>query len=98
MDFPARTRKRRGHVVPFSPKPALNKRPRTRPYLMLAERTDPALQEPTHRDSFFRHSGWLMLANIAGGVFMYAVHLLNRFVPAGQYGGFGVALAVIILV
>ncbi len=65
---------------------------------MLAEKTDTISSEAGHRDSFFRHSGWLMIANIAGGAFMYAVHLLNKKIPAGQYGDFGVALAVIMLV
>lgn len=65
---------------------------------MLAQKPDTAPSETSHRDSFFRHSGWLMIANVAGGVFMYAVHLLNRWMPPGQYGDFGVALAVIMLV
>jgi len=67
---------------------------------MLAENTDTAPHSAGHRESFFRHSGWLMIANIAGGVFMYAVHLLNRWagLPPGQYGDFGVALAVVMLV
>ncbi len=65
---------------------------------MLATKADTAPREADHRDSFFRHSGWLMIANVAGGAFMYAVHLLNKFIPPGQYGDFGVALAVIMLV
>jgi O-antigen/teichoic acid export membrane protein len=60
------------------------------------------VEDPTHevkqRASFFRQSGWLMIANIAGGMFMWAVHLLNRFIPPGEYGDFGVFLAVAMLV
>lgn len=50
------------------------------------------------RESFFRQSGWLMIANVGGGALMFAVHLLNRWMPAGQYGNFGAFLAVIMLV
>lgn len=49
------------------------------------------------RASFFRQSGWLMIANIASGVLMWAVHLLNKFIPEGEYGNFGVFLAVVML-
>jgi O-antigen/teichoic acid export membrane protein len=50
-----------------------------------------------HRSSFFRQSGWLMIANIMGGVLMYAVHLLNQKLGAGEYGSFGFFLAIIIV-
>jgi Uncharacterized membrane protein, putative virulence factor len=50
-----------------------------------------------HRSSFFRQSGWLMIANIGGGAFMWAVHFLNRFLETGQYGVFGVFLALLML-
>jgi O-antigen/teichoic acid export membrane protein len=49
------------------------------------------------RASFFRQSGWLMIANIGGGVLMWAVHLLNKAIPAGEYGNFGFFLAVVML-
>jgi len=49
------------------------------------------------RASFFRQSGWLMLANVGGGTLMWAVHLLNKFIPAGEYGSFGALLAVVML-
>lgn len=55
------------------------------------------LSSSTHRSTFFRQSGWLMIANIGGGALMWAVHFLNRFLPTGQYGGFGVFLAVLML-
>ncbi len=38
-----------------------------------------------------------MIANIGGGALMWAVHFLNRFLPTGQYGGFGVFLAFLML-
>lgn len=50
-----------------------------------------------HRSSFFRQSGWLMIANIGGGALMWAVHFLNKRLHTGQYGDFGVFLAVLML-
>jgi O-antigen/teichoic acid export membrane protein len=47
-----------------------------------------------HRASFFRQSGWLMIATVAGGLFMLAMHLLSHAMPKGDYGQFGVFLAV----
>ena len=47
-----------------------------------------------HRASFFRQSGWMMIATVAGGMFMTAVHLLSRAMPASQYGEFGALLSV----
>ena len=51
----------------------------------------------TQRAAFFRQSGWLMIANIAGGVLMWAVHFLNKFIHTGEYSSFGALLAVVIL-
>ena len=69
---------------------------------MLAENTadapmTTAARDADHRASFFRQSGWLMIANIGGGVFMWAVHLLNKFLPGGEYGSFGTFLAVVMV-
>src|SRR5437588_12576823 len=49
-------------------------------------------------ESFFRQSGWLMMANIGGGVLMWAVHFLSKPLGPAQYGIFGVLLAVAICV
>jgi len=38
-----------------------------------------------------------MIANIGGGVLMWAVHLLNKAIPASEYGNFGFFLAVVML-
>ena len=66
---------------------------------MLTENAEhPAATEAAHhRAAFFRQSGWLMVANIAGGFLMYAVHLLNKALPPGQYGSFGAFLTVVML-
>ncbi len=58
------------------------------------ESPPPATAAAQH-GSFFRQSGWLMIANIAGGILAYAVHLLNKFIPPGEYGSFGALLAVV---
>ncbi len=58
---------------------------------------DSSVAPTAHRASFFRQSGWLMIANVAGGALMYAVHLLNKFIPQGEYGSFGAMLAVVLL-
>lgn len=42
----------------------------------------------SHRErvSFFRQSGWLMFANMAAGVLMWAVHFLSKRMPEAEYG------------
>jgi O-antigen/teichoic acid export membrane protein len=65
--------------------------------MSLAKTDSIPLTASSHRSSFFRQSGWLMIANIAGGTFMWAVHFLNKFLPSGQYGDFGVFLAALML-
>ena len=65
---------------------------------MLAAKTeDPIAAEASHRATFFRQSGWLMVANIGGGALMFAVHFLNKALPPGQYGSFGAFLTVVML-
>ncbi|MDE3066042.1 MAG: hypothetical protein KGJ60_00680 [Verrucomicrobiota bacterium] len=54
--------------------------------------------EPRSHALFFRQSGWLMIANVGGGLMMLAVHLLNKKIPPAQYGIFGVLLAVAMFV
>src|SRR6266404_2209605 len=66
---------------------------------MLVEQAEnPPMIQAAQRSTFFRQSGWLMIANIAGGMFMWAVHFLNRFIHTGEYGRFGFFLAVVMLV
>ena len=52
------------------------------------------LTDAAHRASFFRQSGWMMIATVTGGMFMTAVHLLSKAMPASQYGEFGALLSV----
>jgi O-antigen/teichoic acid export membrane protein len=66
---------------------------------MSGERTASApVSESTHRATFFRQSGWLMIANIAGGILMWAVHLLSHKTGPDEYGIFGVLLAVAMVI
>jgi hypothetical protein len=65
---------------------------------MLAEKAEnPPVTPAAHHASFFRQSGWLMVANIAGGVLMWAVHFLSKYLPPGEYSSYGASLAVLIL-
>ena len=52
------------------------------------------MKDADHKSSFFRHSGWLMIANIAGGFLNWGVHFLQKVLPeavrAKEYGSFGV--------
>ncbi len=65
---------------------------------MLTEAVEePTMSHAAQRASFFRQSGWLMIANIGGGALMWAVHFLNKAIPAGEYGNFGFFLAVVML-
>jgi O-antigen/teichoic acid export membrane protein len=56
---------------------------------MLSETTErPAMTHAEHRAAFFRQSGWLMVASLAGGSLMWAVHFLSRRVGPREYGLF----------
>ena len=46
------------------------------------------------RSTFFRQSGWLMIANIAGGALMWGVHFLAKAIDPKEYAVFGTLLAV----
>jgi O-antigen/teichoic acid export membrane protein len=62
---------------------------------MLAEKVESApISAAEHRASFFRQSGWLMIATVGGGVFMTAMHFLSNAIPAAEYSQFGVFLSV----
>jgi O-antigen/teichoic acid export membrane protein len=66
---------------------------------MIEEKTESAPSVGhKHHLSFFRQSGWLMIANIAGGVLMWAVHFLAKQMPeqvrAEEYGLFVAFLSV----
>jgi len=60
----------------------------------MSEATHPTAAAPHQHAAFFRQSGWLMIANIGGGVLFYLVHLLSKKISVAEYGAFGVMLAV----
>src|SRR5687767_15170808 len=47
--------------------------------------------------AFFRQSGWLMIANIGGGMLTWGVHFLSKRISDTQYSIFGTMLMVITL-
>src|SRR5437588_4765555 len=62
---------------------------------MLAEKAEnPAVTPVTHRASFFRESGWLMIANVTGGALNWAVHFMAKRTGPTEYGVFLAFLAV----
>ncbi len=63
---------------------------------MSVEKTEaiPTVDHKPHA-AFFRQSGWLMLANIAGGLMTLGVHPLNKRIPDSEYTAFGVLLMVV---
>jgi O-antigen/teichoic acid export membrane protein len=62
---------------------------------MPAEQVETAPVTTTaHRASFFRQSGWMMFATVAGGMFMTAMHFLSKALPEDEYGQFVAFLSV----
>jgi O-antigen/teichoic acid export membrane protein len=56
---------------------------------MLTEQDDrQSMTEAGHRAAFFRQSVWLMIANVAAGALMWAVHFLERATGPDEYGLF----------
>jgi O-antigen/teichoic acid export membrane protein len=48
-----------------------------------------------HHVTFFRQSGWMMMATTASGLLMWAVHpIVSRVMPPGEYGVFGTLMTV----
>jgi O-antigen/teichoic acid export membrane protein len=60
--------------------------------------SNPAARRAASQATFFRQSGWMMLATITGGILMWAVHLLSKAVPAAEYGTLITLLSVVNLV
>lgn len=49
-----------------------------------------------HQASFFRQSGWMMIATVAGGVLMFLVNFLSsKFIPDAEYAALGVLIQVL---
>ncbi len=54
--------------------------------------SDVAASPDGQHATFFRQSGWLMLATILQGGFTFCVHGLSKNVPSGEYSSFGAVL------
>jgi O-antigen/teichoic acid export membrane protein len=65
---------------------------------MSASPSDSHATEAEKQKAFFRQSGWLMVANVAAGAFMWAVHFLEKKVGAAEYGVFVTYLAVVMCI
>jgi O-antigen/teichoic acid export membrane protein len=63
---------------------------------MAVEKTEiiPTIDHKPHA-TFFRQSGWLMVANISGGLMTLGVHPLNKIIPDSEYTAFGVLLMLV---
>src|SRR5262245_627948 len=47
------------------------------------------------RSTFFRQSGWMVLATVVSGACMFGVHPFSKKIPESEYGIFGTMLAVL---
>src|SRR5882724_3449174 len=56
---------------------------------------NPPRTSTAQRSTFFRQSGWLMIANIGGGILMWGVHFLSHRLGPDEYRVFGACLAVV---
>ena len=48
--------------------------------------------------TFFRQSGWMMIATVTAGVMMWVVHFLSKKIPETEYGTLGTLLAATIII
>ena len=55
------------------------------------------MTEPASKSTFFRQSGWMVIASVGGGVFMVAVHPIAAKMPPEEYGVFVTLLRCLIL-
>src|SRR5882757_9996755 len=59
--------------------------------------TKAATAQEKHHLTFFRQSGWMMIATTAGGAFMSAVHIIACRMPKDEYGVFTTLLHIVSL-
>jgi O-antigen/teichoic acid export membrane protein len=54
---------------------------------MVAQETikSPLMTDASHKSTFFRQSGWMMIATVASGVFMALVHGFSKVLPKQEY-------------
>jgi O-antigen/teichoic acid export membrane protein len=61
---------------------------------MTSQATEAPSHTPKPHAQFFRQSGWLMFANIAGGLMTFGLHPLSNRIAAADYTVFGTLLMV----
>ncbi len=59
--------------------------------------TTTTVNSTSHRMTFFRQSGWMMIATVVSGGLMYAVHMIAKQMPKEEYGVFTTLLQVVSL-
>jgi O-antigen/teichoic acid export membrane protein len=55
----------------------------------------PRMTESSHRMTFFRQSGWMMIATVGSGMFMSAVHVCSKKLSGEEYAVFGALIQLI---
>src|SRR5947209_12557328 len=64
--------------------------------MITTEKRDSAqAEEKAAKQKFFRQSSWMMIAGVAAGVFMFAVHFFSDKVGKAEYGIFGTLLSIL---
>ena len=56
--------------------------------------TAPATIDHKSHSTFFRQSGWMMIATISAGAFSFGMHFFNKAIPDSEYGIFVTLLMV----
>src|SRR6185437_13475037 len=56
----------------------------------------PHMTAESHKSTFFRQSGWMMIATVVGGVFMAFINIFSsKILPADEYAAFGTLLQMV---
>src|SRR3954463_8647288 len=64
---------------------------------MVAQETakTPLMTEASHKSTFFRQSGWMMIATVVSGVFMSLIHGFSKVLPEAEYSALGTLFQVL---
>ncbi len=63
---------------------------------MVAAHSEPApAPSAASQSTFFRQSGWMMIATVTSGAFMFFVHFFSKKIPEAEYGILGTLLAIL---
>jgi len=56
----------------------------------------PKMTAESHKSTFFRQSGWMMIATVVSGIFMAFINIYSsRMLPANEYAGFATLLQMV---